>query len=306
MANQIVIPKSIFVGERVQLQYVFEDAFLAEGNTKDFNLETASEIFAPYSDFLTIEDASLTHNGTSHTLSLTFFVWEEGKIEFEPFSIEPAVIALEPIEVKSIVAETGAESLRPILSPILIPGTTWLVYLASAAAIVFFIGAAVVLRKFDAVNSAARRIFSRLFFRRNARKTLKLLGKLGGFQGSDKDFCERLQRLMRNYVSKRFNDEFRAVATRDIPLFFEGILGETPSVAEDLAAVFERLEFVRFGAGGSWGEVVRQAHQPTVPELVEGAVVRQAHQPTAHQPVGRDELILTCRGIVEGFESDTI
>lgn len=280
---QILIPKTVFVGEKVQLQYVFENESLNLSNDGNFSYETAKTIFAPYEKFLTIEDASLTHNGATHSLYLTFYVWEQGRIQFSPFKIGPAEILLEPIEVKSIVSEVGADGLKPFMSPLLIPGTTWMIYLGAVLGLVFLIGLVVVLKKINAVNAFFEKFFTRLFYRQNSKKTMRLLKKLSKFQGGDKDFCCSLQSIVRKFVEKRFKSNFSAVVSREIYAFFEGILGGSFSprqfeTIEEIIELFNRLDFVRFGGAGAG-----------VLDLGE-----------------REKLILKGLKIVEGFENDPV
>lgn len=296
-ATQILIPKTIFVGERVQLQYVFENPDLSLSNDGNFSFETAKILFSPYEKFLTLEDASLTHNGDAHTLYLTFYVWEEGVFEFSPFSIGPAEIFLEPLEVKSVVEETGADGVRPFMSPLLLPGTTWMIYLGAVFALVFLIGVVIVLKKINAINLFLEKLAVTFFYKRNARKTIKLLKKLGKCSLDDKEFCAKLQSIMRSFIENRFKSNFNTVATRDIPLFFENILGGIPSgergeAIESLSLVFARLDFVRFGQN------IASTLSATDGVLQATGGVLQSGE--------KEKLIENCFKIVEGFENDAV
>lgn len=250
---QIVTPPKIFTGEKVNISYTFNLENFGLENDDNFCTESAVNLLSQYSEILSVEEASLTHNGSQHTLFLTLFLWTPGVLHIAPFSIGPAVIELKDIQVFSILEQTKSDSLKPFMSPLLIPGTTWMIYTAVILAFIFLVGLIIFLLKFERIANFLKIQKHMSILRRNARKTIKHLKQIWISQSdfSDSKYCEKVQNTLRIFVENRFKSNFRTWTTSKIYENFEEYMGgkleaEQEKLVEKISSLFMRLDYIRF------------------------------------------------------------
>lgn len=250
---QIVTPPKIFTGEKVSISYTFYlDDFGLE-NDENFCTESAVNLLSQYSDVLSVEEASLVHNGSQHTLFLTLFLWTPGNLHISPFNIGPAVIELNDIQVFSILEQTKSDSLKPFVTPMLIPGTTWMIYTAIILAFILIIGLIVFLLRFERIAKFLKTQRHLGILKRNARKTIKHLKQIWILQSdfSDSKFCEKVQNTIRIFIENRFKSNFRTWTTSKIYENFEEYMGgklekKQEELIEKISSLFMRLDYIRF------------------------------------------------------------
>ncbi|MBQ8014172.1 MAG: hypothetical protein IJ257_07250 [Treponema sp.] len=276
---QIVMPRLIYIGDRVEIRYIFhsEANFIGERDSSpaaQISLRTDYSLFSAQKDDFTITQASLEKHGNEYTLNLTVIPWKTGFCQIPPFSLAslvafsqneqrvknaPAlVINISPIEVKSLVQKTGKTSFLPQANPLVLPGTTALLVLFAIFAIIIFSFLLYILLHLPKVVRLIEN-FSYLYsLKKNSRKTIKkitALQKESSASLSDKDFSEKLQHIIRDFLNKRFGRDFSSVTTRALyPIFIElggGELGEhQENAVEKVISIFSRLDFVRFSENG--------------------------------------------------------
>ncbi len=92
--QQILVPKDIYVGDRVQLHYTFNspidffalaDSAVLEGDV--LHLNPKSPAFVSPEESFTVNDVSLHRNGMSYTLVINFIPWHPGLIDFPEFDL---------------------------------------------------------------------------------------------------------------------------------------------------------------------------------------------------------------------------
>ena len=145
---QILMPKTVYTGDRCELKYVFHsDADLFSDNitgqvTSFMELNAQWPSFDKFSDKCFIQNVELERSGFEYTLTLSFIPWKAGVIDFAAFdlagliryTVDPEkpgtgavfLIDFEPITVNSISEKLGIDSIQPSSGPAVVPGTVWI------------------------------------------------------------------------------------------------------------------------------------------------------------------------------------
>ena len=266
---QIVMPKTIYVGDTAELRYTFRSAvdFFADMSDASLSREIALESlpFQTDTDDYTILDASLDRNGLLYTLRFTFIPWNTGAIDFPMFDISaavygggahPFIVDVQSVEVSSILQDQDDADLRASMGPLLLPGTMYVLYAAAVLSIVLFILLIRLVVTWQSVYEAyATRKLLRSYAK-NAKelyRRLKRLDRAGG-KTNDAEFCTELQQLIRHYLDFRFGYRFSAVSSSAIMDTFDKIMAgamseKSQSGAMSLAAVLRRTDYVRYARG---------------------------------------------------------
>ena len=267
----MTIPKKMYVGDTVELQYTFRSAvdFFADAaddvKTQDIDLETSG--FKTDTDEYTITKLSLARNGLQYTLNMTFVPWQTGELVFPAFdmaaavygsSSSPFIINLQAVEVSSILQNAGEASLHASAGPLLLPGTMYALYGIAIAAVVILILLIRLIAKWQAVSAAYRMRKLRRAYVRNAKELFRELRRLEkeGVRIDDGTFCAELQQLVRKYMDFRFGYHFTTVATPAILDTFDKVMANTMSerqqtAALSMSAVLRRTDYVRFARGSA-------------------------------------------------------
>lgn len=283
---QIVFPKTAFTGDTLEIKYVFrsETEIVPESAFKSspkFELRTDYETFARAADDFYVKEIFLERLGLDYTLTLKIVPWKAGNIAIPTFDLvslarfsfspedfaenaqsaqneqsaqKTLLISLKPVLVNSAAEKAGAADFRPQASPKTMPGT--FAYLALSA--VFYL-ALISFLVFALLNiPAAAGIFRKanyfLSLKRNSRKTakkLKNLLKSSAEIQEDKDFAEKIQHILRGFLSKRFARDFFPVPTGEIYSVFLDLMGgglseNQENAVESLIEIFFRTDFIRY------------------------------------------------------------
>ena len=164
-AVQILMPKSIYVGDRCELKYVFHtDVDLFENKISGTDIKTLELLtdwpaFNKMSEKCLVYRVVLEHIGFEYTLTVFFIPWQTGVIDFSSFDLSNLVRASQkkersvaafpvdfaPVSVNSLAGKIGAVSLRPPAGPRVVPGTSFLliilavIFLVCAGIVIFFV-----------------------------------------------------------------------------------------------------------------------------------------------------------------------
>ena len=264
--TQSTLPKKIFIGDTVELQYTFRSAvdfFSDSDDSAAFREISVKSLGFKYeTDDYTVTKASLGRNGLSYTFSMTFIPWRIGNIDFPPFDLARAVygttspdfsIDIQPVAVSSILQNADDTSLRPPAGPLLLPGTVYALY---AAAVIIIIILAVLIRlivKWPVICKARREKKLLRSYARNAKDLFRQLRRLekNGPRITDGEFCAELQRLIRRYLDFRYGYHFSTVLTSQFMAAFDDVTAGTLSdkkqhAAETLTAVMSRTDYIRY------------------------------------------------------------
>ena len=267
--TQVVMPKTIYVGDRAELRYTFRSAvdFFADMNDSALSREIAlkSLPFETDTDDYTILAASLERNGLLYTFRLFFIPWNTGSIDFPMFDISaavyggaaaPFIVDVQSIEVSSILQGQDEAQLRESMGPLLLPGTMYALYFAALLSVILLIVIFRLVVKRESVRDAYKTWKLLRLYAKNAKELYRSLKRLerAGKKIDDAEFCTELQQLIRRYLDFRFGYRFSAVSSPAIMDTFEKIMAgamseKTQSGAMSLAAVLRRTDYVRYARG---------------------------------------------------------
>jgi len=267
--TQVVMPKTIYVGDRAELRYTFRSAvdFFADMNDSALSREIAlkSLPFETDTDDYTILAASLERNGLLYTFRLFFIPWNTGSIDFPMFDISaavyggaaaPFIVDVQNIEVSSILQGQDEAQLRESMGPLLLPGTMYALYFAALLSVILLIVIFRLVVKRESVRDAYKTWKLLRLYAKNAKELYRSLKRLerAGKKIDDAEFCTELQQLIRRYLDFRFGYRFSAVSSPAIMDTFEKIMAgamseKTQSGAMSLAAVLRRTDYVRYARG---------------------------------------------------------
>ncbi|MGI5174585.1 hypothetical protein H0R92_13420 [Treponema sp. OMZ 840] len=270
-----VIPKEVYVGDEAEIRFEFsfvQNLFgkntkenLIESKTVSANLFSLPEnaelkrIF--FSEDYTIQKMRLSGSGTSYVLSIFFVPWKNGEIDISAFdlasvlaiSVRPLVIDIPPVYIQSIIEKTGEKKLRPVHGPIIIPGTTYIIFAVCAAAILCAAVLTAVLIRFPRIRGFLTAFFERMFssgsFRSICRELLLLEKKAADLQAAV--FCTRLSLLIRTYLENRFAYPFTAKTSAELVPAFSEFFAYSASTQsyeyiQNLYEVCIRCDYIRF------------------------------------------------------------
>ncbi len=257
-----VLPRDVFVGDEMEVRCTFscetplmpEDVLSVEltvGEIKD----------------MTVRSVTLQKAGSSYMLSMLCVSWALGGIDIPPILIsehsgdgETAVyLDIPEITVKSLVGYMGVSELRPVKAPLLIPGTTWVIYFLSVLGIVFLVVIVVIIVKFRSFRKKVNEVVTSVISVKNyhsLRYHMKRLVK-SRKPVSDKQYADMVSHLLREYISCRFAYNFRSETPKGIVEAFEriscGLFSvETGEAVQVISEVLVRCDYVRFS--GDEGE----------------------------------------------------
>ena len=226
--TQVVMPKTIYVGDRAELSYTFRSAvdFFADMNDSILSrkIPLKSLPFETDTDDYTILDASLERNGLLYTFRLFFIPWNTGSIDFPMFDISaavyggaaaPFIIDVQSVEVSSILQDQDEAQLRASMGPLLLPGTMYALYFAALLSVILLIVIFRLVVKRESVRDAYKTWKLLRLYAKNAKELYRSLKRLerAGKKIDDAEFCTELQQLIRRYLDFRFGYRFSAVSS---------------------------------------------------------------------------------------------
>lgn len=279
VSRQMMIPHEVFVGDTAQIQYNFVSQidFFASADESKINenkISFGNKIpdFKKQEEDCTVTDICLSRNGSVYVFSVTFVPWRTGIIDFDPVDLNelcrlysggtknnleesvPFIIDLKGIEVSSIAQKMGATSLRPAVAPILIPGTSYIIWIFAVVCVVFIIMIVVFLLKITVVVSNWKSFKASIYQRKNNRITKYRLKKLLDKSFTDEDFACQWQKIVKEYLYKKFDYNFDSCTSSKIYQTIDSLTGNTLSgkkqiCIEDMCSMFRRCDYVKFAYG---------------------------------------------------------
>ncbi|MCR4938631.1 MAG: hypothetical protein K5930_00820 [Treponemataceae bacterium] len=257
-----VLPRDVFVGDEMEIRCTFscDKALLPEGSLSESL--TPGEI-----KDMTVLGITLQSAGSSYVLSMLCIPWNLGVLDIPPVLIsehsgdeETAVyLDVSDITVKSIVGYTGASELRPAKAPLLIPGTTWIIYILSILGIVILVVIVVILVRFPSFKNKVQKVVSSAIIVKNYYSLRFQLRRLVKSRKpvSDKRFAYIVSHILREYISCRFFYNFRSETPKGIVLAFNqiscGLFSvEAGEAVQMISELLSRCDYIRFS--GDEGE----------------------------------------------------
>lgn len=240
----ILVPREVFVGDTAELSF--------ETNAFASILASGSVLIVPPSDFavspdLTITGIQVKQGKDSGEVLVRFVPWVSGVLQIPPFSLKKISVTPPQVRISSLIEKTGRNVLESPRSPLLIPGTTYLVY----GGIVLFLAAVLALLF---VSVKIRKYFSGTAGKKNsgrrvgiAIKQLKLLERKIKKSGQ-KEWYGKYAAILRSYfgsfctgASRSFSSATGAEVVARLSLK----LGSNAILA-DVQALLSRIDTARF------------------------------------------------------------
>ena len=299
----VVLPRDVFVGDEMEIRCTFscEAPLLADGV---FSMDIAPETLSDMAD-MTVKSVTLQRAGSSYMLSMLCVPWSLGDIEIPPVLLyeseevatsatneetsEEEVVEVEKtrifldipaVTIKSIVTYTGASDLRPSKAPLLIPGTTWVIYILSIIGIIILVTLVVILIRFRSFRKKVHAVVTACLVVKNYHSLKYQLRKLmkGKKPVTDIQFADIVSHLIREYISFRFSYNFRSETPAGIVEAFERItVGlfsvEAGEAIQVLSEVLMRCDYIRFsGDDGEAGKFSVDERIRICSSVIEAAV----------------------------------
>lgn len=252
-----ILPQEIYVGDKVLLNYSFYSniTMVKDSSKKSLNLtDIMDKMNEECRNDFTITNLLLDTNGSDWSISVVFIPWKTGEIIFPPVDLKDIAgkdfsVQIPSICVNSILEKTGETSLQNSKSPILIPGTSYLIYgfifiLFLLVGFGFFVA-----RRIFSIKGRFSSLFSNMFKSKNYKNLLKKLKKIKktSVKISDIQYAEKVYFLLKSYIEKRFSFDLSSVTTAELPVFFSNIFQDDFSEnINQLYTIFVRLDFIRF------------------------------------------------------------
>lgn len=250
-----VLPKDVFIGDKIEIRYSFTTTI------KLLDTEQKLEI-PPFEDEnFTIQSIELTRTNSFYELIVFCVPWKSGEIKIPAINLSDYsadlstdfIVKIPPIEVKSIVENMQKTQLQSIIGPLVIPGTTWIIYLLLFLALCLIVALFVFLANLQKFVFSFKRFLVSFKQKMNYRKTVKKLKTLNknAAKYENKEFANELSVIIHSFLTTRFSTNFYATTSTQIPQkmneMFEGLL--PPEIVEQidsLSVILFRLDFIRF------------------------------------------------------------
>lgn len=260
---QTLVPKEVYVGDTAQLSYSFQSsvdlyalaqagggASKIEGGILYFDISDG--FFAAMEPYCSVTQLSLRQVGMTYTFVLNFIPWRPGKLEFMPLEMRKLckaetdrVITLEPVEIVSLSEKLGVSTLRPPSSPLLLPGTKYIVWSLIIVSVSILVLLALLLMNFSAFLKNAVLVKERIGYRKNAFLTKRKLKGLVKKDCPDTDFAQAWQQIMRSYLDYRFNMRFFSITSKDIARTVSSATGDMLDIEQENAVLSIQTTFIR-------------------------------------------------------------
>ncbi|MBQ1833430.1 MAG: hypothetical protein II563_08870 [Treponema sp.] len=254
-------------------------------------LNPALKPFADSDERYTVNEVSLHRNGMSYTLLIKFIPWVTGELTIPEFNLSacclgkdavivqkeaaedsesegfeeqvdtmaidsginpaPYKIKLKPVNIISLSEKLGAVSLRPPVSPILLPGTNYIIWTLIVVGVILLFGICFVLAKIRSIQEFWYNLRERLGLIKVSKMTRRKLKKLSVKKCSDAEYAAEWQQLMRTYLDSRFGVPFSSVTTKRISsVIFNVTGGMLSELQEDavltIVSLFTRTDYIIF------------------------------------------------------------
>lgn len=257
-----VIPRDVFIGDEMEIRYAFhatEDLLPSE--TEVLSLQV------PDTEDISVLEVSLVKESDSYVLTARCIAWRTGKVtlpsidlqQFNPELEEPYVLNVPPVTILSVIEYTGKKDLRPARAPLVIPGTTWIIYVIIIVCVLLFVALIVILVKFNAVRTRFYAAFASVLIARNFRLLRRRIRRFlkRYLEAETAVFATEFAHFIRGYMSVRFKTDFDAVTASEFVSAFAGAMNYTGSpeavgATEVIADILVRCDYVRFS--GDTGE----------------------------------------------------
>ncbi len=249
----VVLPKDVYVGDQMEIRYTF-----ATSIDLSSNIQLPAQLTTPEMDDLTILSITLSEadstGSNGYVLSVQCIPWKSGIIDIPPLQEDLALeIDVPAISIQSILVHTGNQELRTLKGPILIPGTTWILWLIVLAIIAVGGSILFLLRQLKKRGLTITQFWYLIFSSPQYRRTMRTLRRLSKKNNTfdDQNFARTITHCIRSFLTEQFSFDFNAVSSSETVLIFDDLTGYTQdesvlSRIETLEQILVRMDYIRF------------------------------------------------------------
>ncbi|OJF77149.1 MAG: hypothetical protein BKP49_03165 [Treponema sp. CETP13] len=282
----VLIPSEVFVGDTAEIRYTFvsnknlcksKQTVFVNGNDFVDLAWTAGSVEANLvTNLCDIQSAMLVcpsggfndaeKKGT-YEIVMKIIPWTPGPVDIPSFDImnvfilpfsqvedvSPLMIDLPAFTISSIIEKTQKKSLQSPVGPVVIPGTTWIIYALLVLGVVLLFLIILAIARFKSVSKFINLFMYRIFLNKNYRTALKTLTKLEKniSQIGIKNFASGVTDEIRRYLQNRFDVQFSSVETSKLYTTLNtkmaGLLSDNATNAiESLQTICLRLDYIKF------------------------------------------------------------
>lgn len=256
LPDPVLIPRDVYVGDMAELVF-FHELPVPEQIRED-GMAIPGSRFDNSGDYR-IDSVSMSWQDSIAEIHVRFVSWKTGVIELPPLETDYGVLSIPSVTVASIIDRDGITSPAPARSPLLIPGTTWILYgiivgLFLGAGVVWFL---VVKIRSWLIAGPAKRLASRR--QRSFLREIRLLSRRSQKAGASW-WYGRLSRALKSYLGLYFySDANRCLSRTGTELSqrinaiepHENAADQPGHAAEILEGLFAVIDRVRFSGSES-------------------------------------------------------
>ena len=258
----ILIPQQVFVGDSAEFLFPIDDlqsfdpSILMSGSFKIDKIKQNT--------MMDITSIQIKKQKTKEYISINFTPWETGSVFFPSLAEAGIYDSMPQVFISSILETAKVEVIQPPRPPLLLPGTSYLLYLIASVSGVFIFTSIMVF-------SAVKKYFFVYSFSRAQRKRIKALNKslrklkrqVSSVSSSDslegvtkrKDWLKRFEFAFRSYCFSLTSLETVLKSGEGESLTYSEILESlkrkfesTYGVYFEFEKIFFKLQALRFGA----------------------------------------------------------
>lgn len=264
-AQQILIPKKVYIGDQAELRCTFNSPSteLKQLVNSESDGQAELSLVSFNSSEYEVKSVTLAPAGVDfYQLSITFIPWKTGEIQFPPFTIDGTdlLIEFQPVQIVSLIStdSNNATVLRDTAAPLLLPGTTYKIYGALTAFIIFLIAAIRIIIKRKSIQFYLNTKRLQRKYKKNKKQTFRALRQIEN-ETSDSYIAGQIQKIMRNYLEVRFDYPFTNATTSELMKGWQKVTGGLLSDAKeeafgDITASFIRTDYIRYGNENQFNE----------------------------------------------------
>lgn len=258
----ILIPQNIFIGDTAE--FMFPADALANADLSGLKRGYFQIAKIIQNESMSVTAVQIKMREKKEYISIVFIPWETGNISFPSLKAAGLNVSLPTVPVSSILEMSKTEILQPPRPPIIIPGTTYLLYMAG------FITALFVFAGIIIVHSIKKAFFSysfsriqkkRINFLISSLKKMKKKYDVGIRQSTSgestvffiKEWLKEFEEILRRYCFSIITESFLQQVKEGSGLTYSEIVLElsgkfqNKNIGAEFQNLFSNLQKMRFG-----------------------------------------------------------
>lgn len=264
-----LIPKETFVGTQSVIKYTTQNQRNLLFPSTIFTPHTHVELFQRVMSQLqednkteskfTLTSIQVQHKADTIIVLIEFIPWETGEIDIPPFDIgifsqntdKSLFINIPAINVASILTKTGKTALQPMMPPLVIPGTSYMILFVILLIVITIVGIIISILRFNIIFTWIMILVRELEHTFNLKKSLKSMNRLYKKECTDSHFCTELSLHIKNYLEKRFGLPFSTHTSTEITSLFYTLFQDlapehTHAAIQSISALCIHCDYIHF------------------------------------------------------------